>query len=131
MKEETNEAKEPKQYAKTNEEKKEERFKSKPMYSLYAKDTKDIADKRSWQWVCHGTIKKSMEGYLFAAQEQALSTNWRRANIEKQGNDPMCRLCKQHPETVKHIVSGCTTLAQSHYKRRHDKMGPPNILGTV
>ena len=64
-----------------------------------------------------------MEGYLFAAQEQALSTNWRRAIIEKQGNDPMCRLCHQQQETVKHIVSGCTNLAQSHYKRRHDKMG--------
>jgi hypothetical protein len=113
----------PKVYNKKNEREKVERFESKQLYSLYAKDTQDVADKRSWQWVCSGNIKKSMEGYLFAAQEQALSTNWRKTTIEKRQNNPTCRLCKQHLETVRHIVSGCSELAQSHYKRRHDKMG--------
>ena len=32
-----------------------------------------------------------------------------------------CRLCGTHVENVLHIVSGCTSLAQKEYKRRHDK----------
>ena len=33
-----------------------------------------------------------------------------------------CRRCKNKLETITDIVSGCTTLAQKDYKRRHDKI---------
>ena len=31
-------------------------------------------------------------------------------------------MCKNADETVSHIVSGCTKLAQAEYKKRHDKV---------
>ena len=32
-------------------------------------------------------------------------------------------MCGKHPETVMHLVSGCSKMAQTDYRRRHDKMG--------
>ena len=32
-------------------------------------------------------------------------------------------MCGDHPETVGHLVSACSKLAQTEYRRRHDKMG--------
>ena len=34
--------------------------------------------------------------------------------------DDKCRLCREHRETVQHILSGCTKLAGSEYVKRHD-----------
>ena len=34
----------------------------------------------------------------------------------------LCRLCKKADESLDHIVSGCSKLAEEEYKRRHDKL---------
>ena len=34
----------------------------------------------------------------------------------------MCRLCKEKEETVSHIVSECSKIAQTEYKKRHDRV---------
>ena len=39
------------------------------------------------------------------------------------GSDPSCHLCGSEIETVAHIVSGCSTLACTLYKKCHDKVG--------
>jgi hypothetical protein len=31
-----------------------------------------------------------------------------------------CRICGTEEETIEHIISSCTVLAQSEYKKRHD-----------
>jgi hypothetical protein len=31
-----------------------------------------------------------------------------------------CRICGTEGETIEHIISSCTVLAQSEYKKRHD-----------
>ena len=59
---------------------------------------------------------------MFAAQEQALRTNAIKANIDKQPVSPLCRLCMKTPETVMHLASGCTKLAQKQYRKRHDNV---------
>ena len=41
----------------------------------------------------------------------------------KQEIDNKCRMCGGYAETVGHLVSACSTLAQTEYKRRHDMMG--------
>ena len=32
----------------------------------------------------------------------------------------MCRLCGDRDETINHIISECSKLAQKEYKARHD-----------
>ena len=69
-------------------------------------------------------MTKATEGYVMAAQEQALRTIWVRAMIDGEADaDPMCRLCGVRWETVTHLVGGCGELAKKQYTRRHDSMG--------
>jgi len=58
-----------------------------------------------------------MESPVFAAQEQAVSTNAIKAHIYRSQS---CRLCGLADETIDHLVSCCPVLAQREYKPRHD-----------
>ena len=42
--------------------------------------------------------------------------------IDKTIDSPVCRMCGNKNETVSHIVSECSMLAQREYKRRHDNV---------
>ena len=59
---------------------------------------------------------------ILAAQEQALRTSSIKYSIDKTSETPLCRLCGDATETVRHIVSGCKKLAQREYSKRHDKV---------
>jgi hypothetical protein len=39
-----------------------------------------------------------------------------------------CRICRTEGETIEHIISSCTVLAQSEYKKRHDLAVKFNLL---
>ena len=93
------------------------------MHGKWWEGVKDVADGRSWQWLRGGYLAKSTEAYLFAAQEQALRTRFKRNRIEKEDIDPLCRVCRKQVESVAHLASACGGLAQKEYKRRHDRMG--------
>ena len=57
------------------------------------------------------------------AQEQALRTRYIRKVIDKKDISTVCRMCGEQNETVAHILTECTTLAQKQYKSwRHDKI---------
>ena len=55
-----------------------------------------------------------------AAQSQSLRTNAIKARIDKSREDAKCRMCNEKEETIHHIVSGRSNLAQKEYKCRHD-----------
>ena len=95
----------------------------KPMHGKFFREVVKHATQEMHYWVAKGNMNKTTEGYLFAAQEQALPTNWLKAKILGEGGDPMCRKCHKKVETVTHLVSGCSELSQYHYRKRHDKMG--------
>lgn len=100
-----------------------ERVMNKEMHGKFFREVKEFACTRSCEWVKSGFVNKSTEGFLFAAQEQALHTNWLKARIGGEGVDPKCRKCGKQAETVAHLASGCGELAQLEYKKRHDRMG--------
>ena len=58
-----------------------------------------------------------------AAQNSAIRTNQIKARIEKLQQNSKCRLCSDRDETINHIVSECSKLAQKEYKARHDWVG--------
>ena len=92
-------------------------------HGRYFRENNGIADDRSWYWVSHSYVTKNTEGFVFAAQENAIKTKYMRAKILGEGTDASCRVCQKDLETVGHLVSGCGVLAQREYKRRHDRMG--------
>ena len=68
------------------------------------------------QWLKPGGLKSETEGFIIAAQDQAIKTNYYRHNIVNDGTDPMCRICGQYEETW---VS--PELAKTEYLHRHYK----------
>ncbi|XP_068720702.1 uncharacterized protein [Montipora capricornis] len=73
------------------------------------------------QWLKSGGLKSETEGFIIAAQDQAIKTNYYRRNILNDGADLMCRICGQFQETIDHIVAGCPELAKTESLHRHDK----------
>ena len=58
-----------------------------------------------------------------AAQNSAIRTNHIKARIDKTQQNSKCRLCGDRDETINHIISECSKLAQKNYKARHDWVG--------
>lgn len=100
-----------------------ERWKSKPLHGQYIRDIEGKVDSvKTWDWLSAGELKKETEGLIMAAQDQALRTNAIKAKIDKTTADSKCRLCKEKEETVDHLISACSKIAQTDYKDRHNKV---------
>eukprot|EP00957_Ditylum_brightwellii_P183868 14005316-Ditylum_brightwellii.AAC.1 len=52
--------------------------------------------------------------------EQTLATNAINKKIFRLDCSPLCRLCQQKHETVRHIVSTCPKLVGKKYTKRHN-----------
>ena len=100
-----------------------ERLTTKKLHGKFFREVKDVAGELSWQWLKRDSLYKWTEGYVCAAQENALKTRNYCATILKEDCKTECRMCGDYPETVGHLVSACKKMAQTDYKRRHDKMG--------
>ena len=68
-------------------------------------------------------MKREKESLIVATQNQSIRANLVKAKIDKSQGDSLCRVCKKVDESIDHIVSGCSKLAQKEYKRRHDNLG--------
>ena len=66
-----------------------------------------------WSWLTKGYLKKEAEGFLVAAQSQALGVNAIKAKIVQSQESLWCRLCNQKSDTVKHIVSEGPKITQT------------------
>ena len=58
-----------------------------------------------------------------ATQNSAIRTNHIKARIDKTQQNSKCRLCGDRDETINHIISEFSKLAQREYKARHDWLG--------
>ena len=101
----------------------DERVWNKPMHGKFFREIAKDATADMYEWVAKGRVNKTTEGFIFAAQEQALPTNWLKARFSSDRGNLMCRKCGSKVETVTHLVSSCSSLSQYHYRKRHDKMG--------
>ena len=56
-------------------------------------------------------------------RQQLLNTKtYRSQKLHQQVEELSCQLCSEKQETVSHVLCGCSHIAQSLYKTRHDKM---------
>ena len=112
----------PKEYKRERKEERHQDWRNKPLHGRFLRCTEEVASSKSWNWLKSGELKKETEGLITAAQDQSLRTNVMKARIEKANVSPMCRMCNKAEETVFHIVSECSKMAQTEYKGRHDKL---------
>ena len=63
---------------------------------------------------------RETESLLIAAQNNAIRTNHIKVQIDKTHQNNKCWLCGDRDETINHIISECSKLAQKKYKTRHD-----------
>ena len=68
-------------------------------------------------------LRGETETLILAAQEQAIRTNLIKAKIDKTQEDSRCRMCGKVDETINHLISECSKMAQKEYKNRHDWVG--------
>ena len=109
-------------YKKSGQEEKIRDWKEKALHGEFVRQTADVAGEDSWRWLRNGFLKKETEGLILASQEQALRTNSIKHSIDKTSETPLCRLCGDCSETVRHIVSGCKKVAESEYRKCHEKV---------
>ena len=68
-------------------------------------------------------LKKETESLLIAAQNNAIRTNLIKARVDKTQQNSKCRSCGERDETINHIISEYSKLAQKEYKTRHGWVG--------
>ncbi|PFX28567.1 hypothetical protein AWC38_SpisGene6722 [Stylophora pistillata] len=99
------------------------KWEEKPLHGQCPKRTKEknVDQDQTHNWLSSPGLKSEREGFISAAQDQCIKTNYYRNKILKDGTDPMCRICGQFQETIDRLVSGCPELAETEYIRRRNK----------
>ena len=108
---------------KAKKEKRLQDWEEKALHGQCLRQTKEVRSEQSWVWLQNGDLKRETESLIVAAQNQSMKTNLVKAKIDKSQKDTLCRLCKKADESIDHVVSGCSKLAQKEYKRKHDNLG--------
>jgi hypothetical protein len=73
----------------------------------------------SHEWLKKSNIHPETEGFIFAIQDRVINTRNYKKRIRGLQIDK-CKICGTEGETIEHIISSCTVLAQSEYKKRYD-----------
>ena len=74
----------------------------------------------SLRWLTDGRIEAKTEALIIAAQDGIVRTNAYRYHVERAAVSDRCRVCKEHEESVGHVLSACPRYRFTLYKERHD-----------
>ena len=97
-----------------------QKWEGKQLYGRFKRLINNISPDKTWTWLRKRNFKREIGSLLMAAQDSALRTNHIKARIDKTQQNSKCRLCGDRDETLNHIISECSKLAQREYKARHD-----------
>ena len=100
-----------------------QKWEEKQLYNRFKRLISNISHQKTWHLLRKGNLKRETEALLIAAQDNAIRTNHIKARIDKTQQNSKCRLCGDRDETINHIISECSKLAQRRYKTRHDWVG--------
>ena len=98
----------------------EQKWEEKQLYGRFKRLINNISHQKIWTWLRKENLKRETESLLIAEQDNAIRTNHIKARIDKTQQNSKCRLCSDRDETINHIISECSKLAQKEYKARHD-----------
>ena len=100
-----------------------QKWEEKQLHGHFKRLINNISHDKTWTWLRKGNFKRETDSLLMAAQNSAIRTNHIKARIDKTQQNSKSRLCGDRDETINHIISECSKLAQKEYKARHDWMG--------
>ena len=100
-----------------------QKWEGKQLYGRFKRLINNISHGKTWTWLRKGNFKRETESLLLVAQDNAVRTNHIKARIDKTQQNSKCWLCCDRDETINHIISECSKLAQREYKARHDWVG--------
>ena len=100
-----------------------QKWEEKQLHGRFKRLINNISHDRIWTWLRKGNFKRRTESLLMAAQNSNIRTNHIKARIDKTQQNSKCRLCGDRDETINHIISECSKLAQKEYKARHVRLG--------
>ena len=78
--------------------------------------------KETYGWLKAVNLPAATERLVVSAQDQALQTRYYECKILHRDVIPTCCMCSVDPETVDHIVAGCSALAPMDYTDRHNQV---------
>ena len=97
-----------------------QKWEEKQLYGHFKQLINNISHNTTWTWLRKGNFKRKTESLLITAPNNAVRTNHIKARIDKMQQNSKCRLCSDRDETINHIISECSKLAQKEYKTRHN-----------
>lgn len=98
-----------------------EEWLSKALHGRYPKSLSSGHPTESTSWLTTGELYGETEGFMCAIQDGVINTkNYRKFILKEHLPDDLCRMCKKTPETIQHIISGCTLIAHTEYLKRHN-----------
>ena len=97
-----------------------QKWERKQIYGRRKRVINNIALDKTWTWLRKGNFKREIESLMITAQNNAVRTNHIKVRIDKTQQNSKCRLCGDRDDTINHIISKCSKLAQKEYKTRHD-----------
>ena len=100
-----------------------QKWEEKQLYGRFKRLINNISHDKTWTGLRKGNFKRETESLLIAAQNNTIRTNYIKARIDKTQKNSKCRLCGNRDETINHIISEWSKLAQKEYKTRHDWVG--------
>ena len=100
-----------------------QKLEEKQLYGRFKWQISNFSSEKTWTWLKKEHLNRETESLLIAAQNNAIRTNHIKVRIEKTQQSSRCRLCSNSDETVNHIISECSKLAQKKYKTRHEWVG--------
>ena len=83
----------------------------------------NIPHEKTWTWLRKGNLKRETKSLLIATQNNAIRTNHIKAWLDKTQQNSRYRLCGDRDETINHIISKCSKLAQNGNQTRHYWVG--------
>ena len=100
-----------------------QKWEGKQLYGRFKRLVHNISHQKTWTWLRKGNLKREAESLLIAAQDHAIRPNHIKARIDKTQQNNKCWTCGNRDETINHIISERSKLAQMGCKARHDWVG--------
>ena len=93
-----------------------QKYEEKQLNVRFNQLTRNNSREKTCTWPRKGNFKRETESLLITAQNKDIRTNHIKARIVKKATKNSCRLCDDRDETVNHMISECSKLAQKEYK---------------